>query len=112
MTQYDEAILRVTREFSEGLPARIGILRETLLVLAAGYEHAAAERFHLPAHALHGTAASVGADAVAGSARLLADFGKRWRAERLVLDDEQRAAAEALEQLERAVSEFRRRVEG
>ncbi len=107
MSDHNDVILRVTREFAEGLPARLAVLREALLELADGYDPAAAERFYLQAHALHGTGASFGADAVAARAAQLAALGKRWRTERQVPAGGRSEATAALEQLEAAANEFR-----
>ena len=112
MSDYDDIILRVTREFAAGLPERLAVLREALVELANGYDPGSAERFYLQAHALHGTGASFGASVVAASARQLADRGKRWRAEQRVPAGEHREAAAALEQLDNAAKEFRESVEG
>ena len=79
MSDYDDIILRVTREFAAGLPERLAVLREALVELANGYDPGAAERFYLQAHALHGTGASLGASVVAASARMTSKAMRRMR---------------------------------
>ncbi len=97
------------REFAEGLTARVAALRGALERLSQDATPDALHAFHLPAHALQGTAASFGADELAAPAAELAALGRRWR-EGGARPSELEAAAAALRRLAAAAERYQGRV--
>lgn len=102
----DELLAEIFREFREGLPERVGQLRESLEVLAERYDDKAAELFYRTAHTLKGTAPSFSAHELVEPAALLAEMGKRWCEEGAVNPVELSSARDDLEALSAAVERY------
>lgn len=100
------ALAAVHREFVEGLPERLAVLRAALARLA-GDDHAEPlATLRIKAHALKGTAAAFGAAAVSDCARAVEDRAHEW-VRRGAVPREELAAAEAeLGRLEQAVAAY------
>lgn len=108
----EDPVAAVRREFAAGLGERLDAMRQALTVLAGGYDQSMGEVFYLKAHALKGTAASFGAEEVAGHAARLADLGRRWMERRQVGPGESGEAWADLDRLGAAVARYQARVGG
>ena len=111
-TDHEREVAAVRREFIDGLTARVAALRAALERLSREPTRDAAQAFHVPAHALKGTAASFGADELVPPATELAALARRWVDDGAAPPVEQRAAASALERLAVAVERYRARAGG
>ena len=105
MSQQD-AIAVVRREFAEGLPGRLEVIRSTLHGLRGGYDAAEAKAFYMNAHRLKGAAGSFGAEEVAVHASRLTEIGFRWSESGEVDPTEVTSASEVLSLLSAAVDRF------
>jgi HPt (histidine-containing phosphotransfer) domain-containing protein len=108
----DDLIAEITREFCDGLQARVEAMRSALERLSNGYDGEAAEAFYRAAHSLKGTAASFEADELVGPAAELSDVGLRWHETGVLDTAEVPAALVGLERLQEAVAAYAARLEG
>jgi chemotaxis protein histidine kinase CheA len=67
------------RQFAEGLPARVAVMREALDALSVAASVEAATRLYMAAHALRGTAEVYGALALVPHAALLETWSEARR---------------------------------
>jgi hypothetical protein len=104
-----DALEAVQREFADGLPARVTVLRRALGRVSQGATRDALEAFHLPAHALKGTAESFGAGELAAPAGDLAALGRRWL-DHGPAPGELDAAERAIDGLATAIERYRQRI--
>ncbi len=109
---HDAQLAEIHRQFSQGLPARLEILRSALVELTEGYQQAMAESFYRAAHSLKGTAASFGTPDLAAHAALLADLGDGWVRRHAAPHDEISSASAELQRLEATMEAYTGRVEG
>jgi hypothetical protein len=105
-------IAGLRREFAEGLPERLKVLRSALDDLTRCYDRDRAETFYYRVHGLKGTAASHAAKEIVGPATRLADRGYQWMERRAAPPDEVSAAATDLEELGAAMRAYRQRLQG
>src|SRR3989442_3090656 len=97
----------VRAEFGAGRGRRIETMRTALAQLERGFRAEDAEALSRPAHALTGTAASLGADGLAHVTGDLEDLAGGWLDRRTALPEEWRAAAAAIKELEATAREYR-----
>lgn len=109
-SDHERELAAVRREFAQGLDARLAKLRDALDRLTRDPTRDAVQGFHMPAHALKGTAASFGADELVAPAAELAALGRRWLEAGAPPPDEVHAATAVLERLAAAIVQYRTRV--
>ncbi len=102
----DAAFAAVLREFVDGLPQRLLVLRTALEGLARGEQGDLLETLHVRAHSLKGTAAAFGALEVSACARAVEDRAHRWVRGGAVRRDELPAARDELRRLEQAAAAY------
>ena|SRR6266545_7809711 len=106
----EEAVAALRREFADGLPARLEVLRAALDALGGGVTPERLRAFHLPAHALQGTAASYEAHELVPAVARLATLGRRWVEAGAAPGVELAEATRELAGLQAAVERYRERV--
>ncbi len=106
----ERAIALLRREFADTLPARLDLLRAALNRLRQGTTPEDLRAFHLPAHALQGTAGSYEAHELVPHAARLATLGRRWIDSGGAPATELEEASQELEALSVAMERFRRRL--
>jgi HPt (histidine-containing phosphotransfer) domain-containing protein len=105
----EEAITALRREFADTLPTRLEVLRTALNRLRDEITPEGVRAFHLPAHALHGTAGSFEAHELVPHAARLAMLARRWIDAGAVPGTELEEASQELDALHAATARFRHR---
>jgi len=108
--EYEQAVAALRREFADALPARVGALRAALDRLREAVTREDLRAFHLPAHALEGTAGAYDAHELVPHATHLALLARAWIAAGRAPSTELEEASHALDALDVAIQRFRRRV--
>ena len=98
-----EVLQELANEFAAGLPARAAVMREAIEEIARQPSPDAAQRLHLTAHALAGTASAFGATELVPQAERLESLGKSWRSDARVSRISVAEAQRALESLTAAI---------
>ena len=93
----------LANEFAAGLAARAAVMREAIDEIDRGSAPDAAERLHLTAHALAGTAGAFGATELVPHAEHLESLGKSWLGTARVTKASVADARRALESLTSAI---------
>lgn len=108
----EEALTALRREFAEALPARLEVLRAALIRLREGITPEDLRAFHLPAHALQGTAGSYEAHELVPHAQRLSTLARRWidAGAAPPPNSELDEASRELDALDAATERFRRRI--
>ncbi|HEY7192630.1 MAG TPA: Hpt domain-containing protein [Gemmatimonadales bacterium] len=106
----EDALAALRREFADTLPARLDVLRAALNRLRQGVTPDGLKAFHLPAHALQGTAGSYEAHELVPHAARLSKLARRWIDAGAAPGTELEEAARELDALEKAMERFRRRL--
>ena len=73
-----EVLQELANEFAAGLSARAAVMREAIDEIDRGVATDAAQRLHLTAHSLAGTASAFGASELVPHAERLESLGKAW----------------------------------
>jgi HPt (histidine-containing phosphotransfer) domain-containing protein len=108
----EEALIALRREFADALPARLEVLRAALNRVTEGSTREALRAFHLPAHALAGTAGSYEAHELVPHAARLSTLARRWIDAGTAPASDLDEASRELDALEAATERFRRRTQG
>jgi HPt (histidine-containing phosphotransfer) domain-containing protein len=110
----EEALTALRREFADALPARLEVLRVALNRLreGEGVTREDLRAFHLPAHALAGTAGSYEARELVPHAARLSTLARRWIDAGTAPASELDEASRELDALDAATERFRRRTHG
>jgi hypothetical protein len=108
--EQERAILLLRREFADTLPTRLDAMRTALSRLRQGITPEGLKAFHLPAHALQGTAGSYEAHELVPHAARLSTLARRWIDAGAAPTPELEEAAQELEALEGAMKRFRGRL--
>jgi HPt (histidine-containing phosphotransfer) domain-containing protein len=108
----EEALTALRREFADALPARLEVLRVALNRLREGVTREDLRAFHLPAHALAGTAGSYEARELVPHAARLSTLARRWIDAGTAPASELDEASRELDALGAATERFRRRTHG
>jgi len=108
----EEALTALRREFADALPARLEVLRVALNRLREGVTRERLRAFHLPAHALAGTAGSYEARELVPHAARLSTLARRWIDAGTATASELDEASRELDALDAATERFRRRTQG
>lgn len=114
----EEALTALRREFADALPARLEVLRVALNRLREGEGEGEGvtredlRAFHLPAHALAGTAGSYEARELVPHAARLSTLARRWIDAGTAPASELDEASRELDALDAATERFRRRTQG
>jgi HPt (histidine-containing phosphotransfer) domain-containing protein len=98
-----EVLQELANEFAAGLPARAAVMREAIDEIERGDATDAAQRLHLTAHSLAGTASAFGANELVPHAERLESLGKAWLHETNVMKAAITDARRALESLTAAI---------
>jgi len=98
-----EVLQELANEFAAGLPARAAVIREAIDEIERGAANDAAQRLHLTAHALAGTASAFGATELVPHAERLESLGKDWLHRTSVKSTSIAEARRALESLTAAI---------
>lgn len=98
-----EVLQELANEFAAGLPARAAVIREAIDEIDRGEPNDAAQRLHLTAHALAGTASAFGAGELVPHAERLESLGKSWLRAARVTKASVADARRALESLTAAI---------
>jgi hypothetical protein len=106
----EETVAALRREFAAGLPERLAALQLALDGLRRGVTRDTIQAFHLPTHALTGTAGSYDAHELVPHVARLATLGRRWRDAGAASPAELDEAARELDRLKSAIERFRQRV--
>jgi len=106
----EQAIALLRREFADTLPARLDVLRAALNRLGQGTTGEDLRAFHIPAHALQGTAGSYEAHELVPHAARLSTLARRWIDAGGAPGSELEEASRELEALSVAIERFRRRL--
>ena len=109
-SELEATLAALRREFATGLPERLATLRLALDGLRRSTTRDTLHAFHLPAHALSGTAGSYDAHELTPHVARLAKLGRRWLDAGAAPAAEIDEAARELDKLETAIARFRRRV--
>lgn len=102
-------MLLLRREFADTLPARLDVLRAALNRLRQGFTPEGLRAFHIPAHALQGTAGSYEAHELVPHVARLATLARRWIDAGAAPGSELDEASRELDALHVATERFRRR---
>jgi HPt (histidine-containing phosphotransfer) domain-containing protein len=108
----EEALTALRREFADALPARLEVLRVALNRLRERVTRDDLRAFHLPAHALAGTAGSYEARELVPHAARLSTLARRWIDAGTAPASELDEASRELDALDAATERFRRRTQG
>jgi len=106
----EQAIALLRREFADTLPARLDVLRAALSRLRQGTAGEDLRAFHIPAHALQGTAGSYEAHELVPHAARLSTLARGWITAGGAPGSELEEASRELDALGVAIERFRRRV--
>jgi len=109
-SSFEEVVAALRREFAAALPERLAALRLALDGLRWSVTRETLQAFHLPAHALSGTAGSYGAHELAPHVARLAMLGRRWLDAGAAPPAELDEAGHELDGLGTAIERFRQRV--
>lgn len=106
----EQVLALLRREFADTLPARLDLLRAALNRLRQGITPGDLRAFHLPAHALQGTAGSYEAHELVPHAARLSTMARGWIDAGGAPATELEEASQELEALSEAMERFRRRL--
>ena len=105
----EKALTALRREFADGLPARLEALRAALNRLKEVVTPERLRAFHLPAHALAGTAGSYEAHELVPHVARLSTVARHWIDAGAATGNELDEASRELDALDAATARFRRR---
>jgi chemotaxis protein histidine kinase CheA len=106
MTEHEETIAELRREFSAGLPHRLEQLDTALASLRDAPSRAGIETFYLQAHSLKGTANAYGATELAECATHVSSLAGAWYDAASVPAEDLGTAAARLDALRNAVADY------